>query len=97
MTIAIREFRHTVLTKGFIFGAILFPLVMFVVIGVMPFLLSNDQVPVRGTIVVADSDGSVAQAIEIAFARYQTKIQTGIGSSTASLRLRQCIAERGGA
>ena len=71
MTIASREFRHTVLTKGFIFGAILFPMLMFVVIGVMPFLISNDQVPVRGTIVVADSDGSVARAIEIAFAGYK--------------------------
>ncbi len=70
-TIAIREFRHTVLTKGFIFGAILFPLVMFVVIGVMPFLISNDEVPVRGTIVVADSDGSVARAIEKAFDLYK--------------------------
>ena len=85
MTIAIREFRHTVLTKGFIFGAILFPLVMFVVIGVMPFLLSNDQVPVRGTIVVADSDGSVARAIETAFARFQTKKETSIGSNTAAI------------
>ena len=44
---------------------------MFVVIGVMPFLFSNQQVPVRGTIVVADSDGSVARAIEIAFDRYK--------------------------
>lgn len=71
LTIASREFRHTVLTKGFIFGAIVFPLVMFVIIGVMPFLLSSAPVPVQGTIVVADPDGSVAHAMESAFDRYK--------------------------
>jgi hypothetical protein len=30
LAVAWREFRHTVLTKGFIFGALVMPVVMFV-------------------------------------------------------------------
>ena len=71
-TIATREFRQTVFTKGFIFGAVLFPLVMFAVIGVMPFLMSSSPVPVSGTLVVADEDGSVARAMQKLFDQYKT-------------------------
>lgn len=70
-TIAAREFRQTVFTKGFIFGAVLFPLVMFAVIGVMPFLLSSSPVPVSGTLVVADEDGSVARAMQTKLDQYK--------------------------
>lgn len=84
-TIAWREFRHTVLTKGFILGAILFPVIMFVIIGVMPLLISNEQVPVRGTIVVVDSDGSVARAMENAFQQLKKSGDAGNGLSAADV------------
>lgn len=76
-TVAAREFRQTVLTKGFIFGAIIFPLMMFVVIGVIPMLISNEPAPVSGTVVVADEDGSVARAMQAAFDKYLTKESDG--------------------
>ncbi len=67
-SIAWREFKHTVFTKGFLIGAISFPLLMFAAIGLMPLLLSDKPVPVTGTIVVADSDGAAAAAMERQFA-----------------------------
>jgi hypothetical protein len=39
--IAWREFRHTALTKGFIFGAVAMPILMFGVIGLMPALAGS--------------------------------------------------------
>jgi len=62
--IAWREFRHTALTKGFIFGAVAVPVVMFGVIMLMPFLVSRESPPLVGTIVVADPEGSVSARAE---------------------------------
>ena len=66
-SIAWREFKHTVFTKGFLIGAISFPLLMFAAIGLMPLLISDKPVPVTGTIVVADSDGTAAEAMQRQF------------------------------
>jgi len=57
--VAWREFRHTALTKGFIFGAVAMPVVMFAVIAVLPNLLSKQQPPLRGAIAVVDPTGTV--------------------------------------
>jgi len=57
--IAWREFRHTALTKGFIFGAIAMPIVMFGVLAVVPSLLSKQQPPLKGTIAIIDPSGAI--------------------------------------
>ena len=54
-----REFRHTALTKGFIFGAVAVPVLMFGVFALMPLLLSRESPPLVGTIVVADPTGTI--------------------------------------
>ncbi|MEY5060538.1 MAG: hypothetical protein RIS45_459 [Planctomycetota bacterium] len=54
-----REFRHTALTKGFIFGAIALPIVMFGVIALIPALISKQTPPLVGTIVVIDPSGTI--------------------------------------
>ena len=82
MTIAWREFKHTVFTKGFIIGALAFPLVMFGLIGLMPLLVSDKPTPVTGTVVVADSDGAVAQAMAEAFRQYREPSPTAIATGS---------------
>ena len=72
LVVAIREFKQTVFTKGFIIGAVAFPIGMFFVIGLIPFLMSDTPVAIRGTIVIADDDGSVAQSAHSAFERLRT-------------------------
>jgi len=54
-----REFRHTALTKGFIFGAVAVPVLMFGLFALMPLLLSRESPPLVGTIVVADPSGTI--------------------------------------
>lgn len=57
--VAWREFRHTVLTKGFLIGAIAFPLMMFVAVAAVAFLMGDKVRPVEGTVVILDPSGTV--------------------------------------
>ncbi len=54
-----REFRHTALTKGFIFGAIVLPVLMFGVVAVVPALFSKEAPPLVGSIAVVDPSGTI--------------------------------------
>ncbi len=57
--IAWREFRHTALTKGFIFGAVAMPILMFGVIALVPLMLTNEVPPLVGTIAIVDPSGTI--------------------------------------
>jgi len=59
LLIAWREFRHTALTKGFIFGAVALPVIMIGVIAVIPKMLTEKAPPLVGEIVVLDPTGTV--------------------------------------
>lgn len=60
LAVAFREFRHTVLTKGFILGALVMPIAMFVAIGAIGALVGSQMAPVSGTLAVIDPSGTVA-------------------------------------
>jgi ABC-2 type transport system permease protein len=70
--IAWREFRHTALTKGFIFGAVALPVIMFGVIAVIPKLLTEKSPPLVGEIVVIDPTGTVLPRAQEILARKRT-------------------------
>ncbi len=59
MAVAFREFRHTVLTKGFIFGALIVPVIMFGGIAAVGALVSSQMAPVDGTVAIIDPSGTV--------------------------------------
>lgn len=63
LAVAFREFRHTVLTKGFIFGALLMPVIMLVVVGAIGLLANSPMEPVKGTLAVIDPGGTVAALV----------------------------------
>lgn len=65
-TVAWREFRHTALTKAFIIGAVVLPLVMFAVIPLIPMLTRSTPKPLTGRVAVIDAQGGVAAAFETA-------------------------------
>jgi len=68
LAVAWREFRQTALTKMFLFAMIGIPLFMVVIMGLAVILISgHEQPPLIGTVVVADSDGEVANAARIEF------------------------------
>lgn len=67
-TIAVREFRSTALTKAFLFGAVIFPIVIWAIL-IAVSAINFEKPPLKGTLVVADASegGAVAAALEKAF------------------------------
>jgi ABC-2 type transport system permease protein len=59
LAVALREFRHTVLTKGFIFGALVMPVIMFVAFAAIGMLMDSKLPPTVGTVAVLDASGTV--------------------------------------
>ena len=63
--IAWRDFRYTVLTKGFLIGAIILPGIMFAAIPLLPLLIDSKTPPLTGRVAVIDPSNSIAKALEI--------------------------------
>ena len=57
LAVAVREYQSTVLTKGFIIGAFVVPLIMTGLIFLIPSLISDEAPPVRGSIALVDRSG----------------------------------------
>ena len=62
--IAKREFRHTVLTKSFLLGAIALPAILFALMAVVPMLLVSQLEQLKGEFALVDPTGSVPAALE---------------------------------
>ena len=61
LIVARREFLTTVLTRGFLFGVLLMPLLTGAVVGMSPLLVVAS--PVTGSLAVIDKSGSVASGL----------------------------------
>lgn len=59
LAVAWREFSSTVMTKGFLIGVAIMPLIMLVMILVFPMLISDKPPKTDGTIAVIDRTGGV--------------------------------------
>lgn len=75
-TVAWREFRHTALTKAFIIGAVVLPLLMFAVIPLIPLLVGTATIPLTGRVVVLDPQGAIAEAFAISILSKETLVPT---------------------
>ena len=62
LAVAWREFRHTVLTKAFLLGAVVLPLVATSAVALVPLFLRTNTAPIVGTLIVVDPSGLVAKA-----------------------------------
>jgi ABC-2 type transport system permease protein len=81
--IAWREFRYTALTKGFLFGAIILPGIMFAAIPLLS-MLSSKSAPLIGRVVVIDPTNSLAQSLEISLPMSDQKSLENQDNSTIS-------------
>lgn len=61
--VALREFLSTVLTKGFIIGVLVTPVVISFMIIVMPILMNEEPPSIEGEVAVVDQTGEVAQGL----------------------------------
>jgi len=74
LTVAWREFRHTAMTKAFVFGAIVMPILMMALfIVVMPLMASSHESPLSGTIVIS-APTDVVNELEIQITRGNTAL-----------------------
>ncbi len=68
LVVAWREFRHTAMTKAFMFGAVLMPVLMMgIFIVVIPLMVESNQTPLTGTVAVIASADVIGE-LEDAFA-----------------------------
>ena len=67
LTVAFRDFKHTVWTKGFLLAVVGVP-IMLVVIGVIAaiILMNHREPPLKGTIAIIDPAGEIAREISAA-------------------------------
>ena len=59
LSVAVREFRATVLTKGFVLGVLLAPVIGGVAMLIVAWAAKQQMAPVRGTLAIVDPSGSV--------------------------------------
>jgi ABC-type Na+ efflux pump permease subunit len=65
--VAWRDFKHTVLTKAFIFGAIGVPIIMLGLIALLIPLMSPKPRPLTGTVAIVAPHGGLIEAAQIEF------------------------------
>jgi ABC-2 type transport system permease protein len=63
--IAAHEFLATVMTRGFVIGVLVLPVMLALTFTVGPRLLSQRSVPVRGTIAIVDPTSRVASELRV--------------------------------
>ena len=68
LAIAWREFKHTALTKAFIFGAVVFPAIIMACMVAAPLIFQPNVTDLEGRIVIIDASGNYANAVETEFA-----------------------------
>ena len=61
--IAVREFLATVLTRGFVIGVLILPVILALTFTLGPRLLNQRGAPVRGQIAIVDPTGRVAREL----------------------------------
>lgn len=67
--VAWREFKHTALTKAFVIGAVVVPVLMFGVVAAVPILTAGSKKPIKGTVAVIGGDARFAQELASIFDR----------------------------
>ena len=68
LTVAVREFKATAMTKAFFIAAVVVPVLMIGLAAIGPMLFNPQPPPLKGTIAIIDPDGGLARAAEIEFA-----------------------------
>lgn len=63
--VALREFQSTVLTKGFIIGVLITPVIVGVMILIFPLLLDQTPPAIQGEVALVDPTGEVAEELAV--------------------------------
>jgi ABC-2 type transport system permease protein len=75
LTVAWREFRHTAMTKAFVFGAIVMPVLMMALfVLVIPLMMESNNTPLQGKIAIIAPTDVIAE-IELQLIKGDTKLK----------------------
>jgi ABC-2 type transport system permease protein len=99
--VAGREFMATVTTKGFVFGILITPVLIGVLMFLMPRLITKAPPKIEGQVVVIDPTGAVAQGLAAyltpeRFAERLEKTKREIDAATPAVFRRQAEGSPGG-
>jgi len=83
LAVAWREFKYTALTKAFVFGALLLPMLLWAVMALAPLLASGEPPPLTGTLAIVDPSGLVASEAEKAFKAEAEKANGAVSNTIA--------------
>ncbi len=78
LLVAAREYKATVMTKAFIVGAIIFPIVIWSAAILIPTLVSSETPKLEGTVAIMDGTGVVADAFKKALDPETIKAQLAL-------------------
>ncbi|MEM7228093.1 MAG: ABC transporter permease [Planctomycetota bacterium] len=74
LSVAWRDFTHTVLTKAFLFAVVGVPLMIVIAGGAtVLIMMQHEEPPIEGTIAVVDSVGDLADAVALEFNEEQMR------------------------
>lgn len=91
LNVAVREFLATVMTKGFILGVLIMPLMMLVVVMVLPKLMNKNGPAISGHVAVIDQSGKVGDGVrrnldaEAIRARRAAQLADGVEQAASGL------------
>ncbi|HEX7485572.1 MAG TPA: ABC transporter permease [Vicinamibacterales bacterium] len=99
--VAQREFAATVTTKGFVFGILVTPMLIGLLMLLMPRYLTKAPPKIEGQVVIIDPTGAVAGGLSAyltpeRFAERREKTKRDIEDATPDLLRRQAAASPGG-
>jgi ABC-type Na+ efflux pump permease subunit len=86
-SIAVREFRATVLTKGFVFGVVLAPVIGGAALLIVAWAARQQMAPVSGTFAVVDPTGAVPPLVadELSAGRMREEAERAAAAAAAAL------------
>lgn len=85
LAVAWREFKYTALTKAFLFGALILPLIIWGIIGISPLFLSREPPPLTGSIAIIDPSGLVVAEATRQFDELKNRPAAPIGNAVDAM------------
>jgi ABC-type Na+ efflux pump permease subunit len=87
LSVAVREFRATVLTKGFVFGVVLAPVIGGAALLIVAWAAKQQMAPVSGTLAVVDPSGAVPPLVaeELSAGRMREEAERASAAAAAAL------------
>lgn len=81
LAVAWREFKTTALTKAFLFGAIVVPILVWGAIALTPLLMRSEPPPLEGTLAIVDPTGRVADEALKRFEELSARSSSGTSAA----------------